>query len=323
MRTALKILLVLVGLLLVGLVGVYVWATMATSRALGLTIETHRVDFPVPFPVSADDPEAAGLDEAGRQQLALRRGVERGRHLVTARYACVECHGDNFGGGTMIDAFPIGRLLGPNLTAGRGSRTIGYTPADWDRIVRHGVLPDGRPAVMPSTDFVRMSDQELSDVVAYIRSFPPVDNDVPRPTFGPVGKVLIATGQMKASAGEIAHDQPHAELPPAAAATTEFGQHVAGVCTGCHRPDFSGGPIVGGDPSWPPARNLTSDPAALGPWTEEQFVRALREGVRPDGTPLGPPMSAIMPFAQRMTDVELQALWLYLRSLPPVPVQAP
>ena len=98
--------------------------------------------------------------------------MERGRHLVTARYGCAECHGANFGGGVMVDAFPLGSLLGPNITTGQGSRTLQYSPADWDRIVRHGVLPDGRPAVMPSIDFVQMSDQELSDIIAYIRSFP-------------------------------------------------------------------------------------------------------------------------------------------------------
>ena len=41
-----------------------------------------------------------------------------------------------------------------------------YEPADWDRIVRHGLLSDGRPAAMPSEDFQMMSDQELSDIIA-------------------------------------------------------------------------------------------------------------------------------------------------------------
>jgi len=52
----------------------------------------------------------------------------------------------------------------------------------------------------------------------------------------------------------------------------------------------------------------------------EQFVRALRQSQRPDGTALRAPMTFIAPFAQQMTDVELQALWAYLQSLPPVPV---
>jgi mono/diheme cytochrome c family protein len=165
----------------------------------------------------------------------------------------------------MIDAPPIGRLFGPNLTGGAGSRTVGFTPADWDRIVRHGVRRDGKPAVMPSDDFERMTDQELSDVIAYIQSHPAVDNEVPPRSFGPVGNI-----------------------------------------------------IVGGDPSWPPARNLTPHSTGLGGWTFAQFVAAMREARRPDGTILRAPMSTMPVYAQKMTDVELEALWTYLKSLPEV-----
>lgn len=322
MKRVLKALFALVIVLLVLLLGAYAWATLTTSRRLTAIVETHRVEFPIPFPIDPAEVTASGLTEVAARDLATERAIERGRHLVNARYGCIECHGANFGGGTMIDAFPIGRLLGPNITTGAGSRTLDYGPSDWDRIVRHGVLKDGRPAVMPSVDFVRMSDQELSDIVAYIRSFPPVDNTVPAPTFGPVGKMLVATGQMKPSSDDIPHQEAHAVLPPAAEASAAFGQHLAGTCTGCHKPDLSGGPIVGGDPSWPPARNLTPHPAALGPWTEEQFARALREGVRPDGTALKPPMTLMAPYAKAMTDVEMKALWLYLRSVPPVAPEA-
>ena len=158
----------------------------------------------------------------------------------------------------MIDAFPIGRLLGPNITTGKGSRTLNYTPADWDRIVRHGVLPTGQPAVMPSEDFKLMSDQELSDVIAYIRSRPPVDNEVPAPSFGPLGKFLLASGQLKfrrrSSIRIRERTRPSRPRPKVSA---EFGQHIASICVGCHRPNLAGGPIVGGDPSWVPARNLT------------------------------------------------------------------
>jgi len=53
----------------------------------------------------------------------------------------------------MVDAFPFDAFLGPNLTMGAGSVVLDYTPAEWDRIVQHGILPDGRPAIMPSKDF--------------------------------------------------------------------------------------------------------------------------------------------------------------------------
>lgn len=317
MKTLAKVLAVLVVVLVVLAGAGYVWASMSASRTLATIHDAHVVDFPIPFPLDAAEVAELGLDEQAARQLATDRAIERGRHLVSARYPCVECHGANFGGGVMVDAFPLGSLLGPNLTAGEGSRTLDYTAADWDRIVRHGILPDGRPAVMPSEDFQLMSDQELSDIVSYIRSNPAVANTVPPSTFGPLGKVLLATGEMIPSAIRIAsHTTPHLAQPPAAAVSTEFGRHLAGVCTGCHRDDFSGGPVIGGDPSWPPARNLT--PAGeVGTWTYEQFVHALRDGQRPDGTAILPPMNLMASYAQSMTDVELQALWAYIRSVPP------
>jgi mono/diheme cytochrome c family protein len=88
------------------------------------------------------------------------------------------------------------------------------------------------------------------------------------------------------------------------------------MCTGCHGPGLSGGPIAGGPPDWPPAANLT--PTGLGHYTEADFIRALREGVRPGGVPI----DAAMPVARitrHMTDVELRALYAYLRSVPPRP----
>ena len=198
MRKLLKILAILVAILIVAVIGAYIWATMSANRVLAQTFAVHAYDFAIPFPVVR---VGGGRRERIESRLqASDRAIERGKHLVESRYVCTECHGANFGGGTMIDAFPIGRLLGPNITTGKGSRTINYKPADWDRIVRHGVLPTGQPAVMPSEDFKLMSDQELSDVVAYIRSRPPVDNEVPAPSFGPLGKFLLATGQLRLSA---------------------------------------------------------------------------------------------------------------------------
>lgn len=319
MKLVLKIAGSLLLLAVLIIAGVYGWASFRTNRILTATYYSHAVDFPIPFALTAAEIGEMALDPEGAERLAREQAIERGRHLVSARYACTECHGTNFAGGVMVDAFPIGSLLGPNLTEGAGSRTLTYSTADWDRAVRHGILPDGRPSVMPAEDFRLMSDQELSDIVAYIRSFPPVDNTVPAPALGPLGRVLVATGQLPLSVTLIdSHNEPHLVIPPVAAATVEFGGHIAATCTGCHGGNLAGGPIAGGDPSWPAAKNLTPDPSALGSWDYEDFVTALRDGARPDGTNLIAPMTFITPYAQRMTDVEMEALWLYLRSLPPV-----
>jgi cytochrome c553 len=318
-KTLLKVLGVLLVVLVLIAAAVYGWATMTTNRLRTQTFETHVVDFPIPFPLDPADVSAAGLTDDAARQLAQQRAVERGHHLISARYTCTACHGTNFGGGVMVDAFPIGSLLAPNLTLGAGSRTADFKPSDWDRIVRHGVLKDGHPAVMPSDDFQYMSDQELSDIVSYIRSLPPVDNTVPKSTFGPLGKILVATGKMKFSAGQIAaHSVAHPVRPPAESASAEFGKHLASVCMGCHGPDLSGGPIAGGDPSWPPARNLTPDATGLKQWTYDQFVNALAKSQRPDGTALRAPMTLMATYGSSMTDTERHALWAYLQSVPPV-----
>jgi mono/diheme cytochrome c family protein len=311
--------LVLAALLVVALVG-YAWASYAAGRKLSRTYAAHTVDFPIPFPLPEEEVRRLRLTPDSARLLARDRALQRGRHLVESRYACKECHGRDFGGGVMIDNPAIGRLLGPNLTGGQGSRAPGFRPGDWDRIVRHGILRDGRPSLMPSVDFQRMSDQELSDIVVLVQSQPPVDKDVPRATLGPVGKMLVATGKLVLSANAItAHgDAPHAVRPPESVPTVEFGRHLAATCMGCHGQDLAGGPIVGGDPSWPPAANLTPHPEGLARWSSAQFGRAIREGKRPDGTALKSPMSDVAPYAARMSDVEVEALWMYLRSLPAV-----
>jgi mono/diheme cytochrome c family protein len=311
----LRIVGIVIAILIVAAIGVYAWASYAAGKKLSRTYATHIVDFPIPFPVTAQD---VG-NEARSSDRARATAVERGKHLVESRYGCGGCHGSDFGGGVMVDNPAIGSLLGPNLTTGKGSVTLGYTAADWDRIVRHGIKRDGTPALMPSQDFREMTDQELSDIVVFLRSQPPADQEVPRPKLGPVGKALIATGKLPLSADIIgSHDKPHAASPPETAATVEFGRHIAATCMGCHRSDLGGGTIIAGDPAWPPAANLTPGPDGLDGWTFTDFARTMREGKRPNGTALRPPMSELAPYAQRMTDVEMQALWSYLRSLPPV-----
>lgn len=303
----------LVGVLVVAGVGGYVWAGNASATQLARTVTVPTTGFPMPWPAGADS--AGGADTSA---MATTAAIARGKHLIEARYPCAECHGADFGGGTMVDDPAMGQILGPNLTTGAGSRTASYTAEDWDRIVRHGVKPDGTRALMPSEDFFAMSDRELSDVVMYIRSLPPVDKTVPVSTLGPVAKALVATGKWTFSADmhPTKHEGAHAALPPAEVADATFGKHLVQGCTGCHRANLAGGPIVAGPPNWPPAANLT--PAGLTGWSYDDFVRAMREGVRKDGTPLREPMSVMPKFAKNMTDVELQALWAYISTVPAV-----
>jgi len=64
-------------------------------------------------------------------------------------------------------------------------------------------------------------------------------------------------------------------------------------------------------------RNITPDSATgIGTWTEQQIVDAIRQGHRPDGTPLNPPMP--WPDFAHFTDDDAFAVAAYLKSIPPV-----
>ena len=274
-------------------------ASVLAHARLGKHYDTHRLDLPLPAPTDA-------------------AAVARGEHLVRARYGCAGCHGQDLAGGVMVDDPVIGDVRGPNLTPGQGSHTKSYTMADWDRIVRHGVKPDGTPAVMPSEDFFQMSDAELSDIVAYVRSLPAVDREVPTPHFGAVGKGLLALGKFPLSA-EKRPSTAHPSRPPPAADRARFGQHLAATCVTCHRQNLAGGPMEFGPPSWPSAANLTQHPSGLHDWSFEDFDRALTQGVSKDGRKLRAPMADVVQGTKSMDPTEREALWTYLRQVSATP----
>lgn len=219
----------------------------------------------------------------------------------------------------MIDNPAIGRVLGPNLTRGKGSVTHGYDLAEWDRSVRHGVKKDGRPSLMPSEDFFQMSDAELSDIVAYIDSVPPIDAEVPAVELGPVGKVLLVVGKLPLAAHKQQKNAAHPKAPPPSSDSIRFGQHLVATCIGCHRTNFEGGPIPFGPPEWAEAGNLTQHQDGLSNWSYEDFERVMTEGVRKDGRRLKPPMLEVVAVTKNMLPSERSAIWDYLRSLPKAP----
>jgi mono/diheme cytochrome c family protein len=97
----------------------------------------------------------------------------------------------------------------------------------------------------------------------------------------------------------------------------------AGLCAGCHTDENGGGqPLAGGPVLQTPfgtfrGPNISSDPDhGIGRWTDADFIRAMREGVAPDGRHYYPafPYTA---FTQ-MVDADLLALKAYILSLPPV-----
>jgi len=96
----------------------------------------------------------------------------------------------------------------------------------------------------------------------------------------------------------------------------------AGGCLGCHTEEKEGAaPYAGGRALKTPfgtffGPNVTPHPqAGIGRWSEADFVRAMREGRRPDGANYFP----AFPYTSftLIVDADLRDLWAYLRTLKP------
>lgn len=237
--------------------------------------------------------------------------LARGRHLATAIGKCVDCHGENLGG-TVMDMGPFGTFSQPNLTTGRGGSPA-RSDAEWVRTIRHGVGAGGRPLVfMPSLAYHPMTEADLGALIAYLKSVPPVDTVLPPTRLGPIARLVLArTPEKLLAASAIDHAAPFPDAIPAGP-TAEYGRYLTeiGGCTSCHGADLKGG-IHEGPPEVPASADLT--PAGkMGSWSEEDFRKALREGVRPDGSVINP----FMPWrlTRLMTDEEISAVWAYLKT---------
>lgn len=283
---------IILGLLVFAAVLAVLTVVIANRRANTLyDVETAVVPVPV---------DAASIAEG--QRLAAIRG-------------CTECHGGDLGGRLFIDDPALGTFHAPNITP--GGVVTDYTPAEWDLAVRHGLRPNKQPLfIMPSGDYALMSDEDLGRMIAYFQSLPASNAEWPEARVGIVGRALIATGQLPFAAQVIDPSQrPPARVEPAVSAA--YGSYLAQTCTGCHGPDWAGGPVPGAGPDDKPAANLT--PAGhLAGWSQDDFVRTMRTGATPDGRSLDPAQMP-WPMTELMTDDELAALYLHFRSLPSTP----
>lgn len=256
----------------------------------------RRIDLPARPVAYADDAQS----------------LQRGRYLFESR-GCADCHGANGGGRLFLDKGDL-RIAGPNIT--RGGVTASYQPADWEHTIRHGVKPGGRPVmVMPSEDYNRLTDADLAALVSYVRSLPPQKGgeavvQMPVPV-----RVFYGFGAIKDAAAKIDHSLPPAQ-PVEAGVNVEHGAYVANMCIGCHGEHLSGGRIPGGPPDWPPAANITpGEGSAMARYGDSAaFIAMLRSGKRPDGSAI-----QVMPFGSlsKMNDVDAQALYAFLKTVPP------
>jgi len=140
---------------------------------------------------------------------AGRARIEQGRYLFRSS-GCADCHGDNGAGRVVVNEGGL-FVAAPNLTAGKGSAVGGYSAMDWERAIRHGVAPGGRPLlIMPSEDYSGLSDQVLGALLAYAQSLPAADGAAAAVRLPLMLQVMYALGAMRDAAEDIDHKAPHA-----------------------------------------------------------------------------------------------------------------
>ncbi|NQU29653.1 MAG: cytochrome c [Anaerolineae bacterium] len=234
--------------------------------------------------------------------------IEEGKRL--ALFYCAGCHGEDFSGTEFFNEPALAVVDARNLTPGKGGIGSQYSDADWVLAIRHGVDTQGRPLfIMPANDFYHLGDEDLGQIIAYMKSLSPVDNDTNDFKFGFMGSVLLGLGAFGdvLTAENIDHTGPRPEAPKAGV-SEPYGKYLVDTfgCATCHGSELSGG--KGPEPGSPPGPNLTPN-GNLEHWTESVFIESVRNRT-----------SEWMPFESmaKMNDDELKAVWVYLQSLPAV-----
>jgi len=268
--------------------------------------------------------------------------LERGRYLVETVAFCGVCHatrgpdgrilpGKELAGGgtipledfrTIIPNIPPGeiRAVVPNITPDVETGIGRWKDLDIAAAIREGRRPDGSiiGPPMPVTLYRGLSDRDLTAMVRYLRSIPPVRNAVDGHSNYPFS--LTSYGP------PVEHVSDPSDNPVAR------GAYIAGPlahCIDCHTPptgvverDWSR-TGAGGVPFVRPwgaavASNITPDKdIGIGSWTDEQILAAITQGVDKNGRRLAPPMSNRAPVYSHIAKRDLTDLVAYLRSLPP------
>jgi mono/diheme cytochrome c family protein len=254
--------------------------------------------------------------------------VQRGLYIANAA-GCVGCHTDNkpgatpFAGGRPLDT-PFGTFYGPNITPHAQSGIGRWTEADLFRALRMGERPDGThyfPA-FPYTSFAKMSDGDVRDLWAYLRSLPPhpAANRPHELRFPYRYRILLKPWKwLFFTPGPFVADT---RASPAVN-RGEYLVRVLGHCGECHTPrNFLGGLnnerlLAGAKMVEGRSPNLT--PTRLKKWSDADLRKFLQTGINPGGDVAVDSMSeVVINTTSKLTPDDLSAMIAYLRTLPSV-----
>ncbi|MBE3636949.1 cytochrome C [Mangrovicoccus sp. HB182678] len=220
--------------------------------------------------------------------------------------------------GRLVEDGPAFTAHAPNITP--AGPVGGWSDAELARAIREGLRPDGSliGPPMPFAAYRGISDDDLAAIVAFLRTLPAVEHSEPAssyriplpPAWGPPVTQVTA---------------------PPQGVSAEYGGYIAlslAHCMECHSPmtetgpDYAnalgqGGFVFHGPWGEVTAPNITGGPDGIGGYDDAALAAMITEGIRPDGSPMRPPMP--YGFLAQMTPQDLQAVMLYLRGVPPLP----
>ena len=262
----------------------------------------------------------------------------RGAYVFQAS-GCFACHTDVKGKGLPLAGgralvTPFGTFFGPNITPDPDHGIGGWTLTDFTRALRTGVAPDGRsyyPA-FPYTSFTGMTDADIADLWAYLRSVAPAPrvNDAHKLNF-PFGWRWL-NGVWKVLYFAPTPFEPGE--PPAGIEDRDSWRRgaylvtVLGHCGECHSPRGALGAmrrdyLLAGNPAGPdgkPVPNITPHPKrGIGSWSAGDIATYLAIGMDPEGDFAGGAMADVIEHTTgKLTPGDRTAIAAYVRSLPPV-----
>jgi mono/diheme cytochrome c family protein len=264
-----------------------------------------------------------------------REEIARGKYVFGAAAGC-GCHTvpkqPLNAGGRKYDG-PFGTVYSSNITPDPTTGIGKWTDEQIITATRLGRRPNGERLipVHPYTVFNGMTEQDLKDVVAYLRSVPPINRQTPAKKISvPMFESVFLPAWLATFAA--------IETPPKSAATSgvargEYLTRAVSHCGECHTPRtmtmavdnnrFLAGNQKGKGPEGSAVPNITPDrETGLGSWTEEQITDYLETGNKPDGDVSGGLMMEVIQGSSAgykdLTKADRQAIAKYLKSIPAI-----
>jgi mono/diheme cytochrome c family protein len=293
----------------------------------GVSLRTVNLNHAMRFlaPITALIAALAGQVQAAEQSL--------GAYLATVGN-CKSCHttadGQAYAGGLRFET-PFGTLYSTNITPDPETGIGSWTLEDFDRALRHGLRPDGEHLypVFPYTAFAKLKDADVAALFDYLQTLTPVSRQATANEMSFPFDQRWALGLWK----WLYLDEGSFEEDPEQSAAWNRGAYLVeglGHCGMCHTPrDFLGGQdmdlaytgathqglLEGKWLDWS-STNLTAASSGLGAWSAEELVSYLKYGVSAQAGIFGPMNEVVVNSTRHMSDEDLEAMAVYLKSLP-------